>query len=232
MRSIESCRLVLLVGVLTVSIFSSSVVVMLPAAVSNQRPQSAFATFPGENGKIAFSRFIPDDYEILVMDAYDGSGQTNISNNPATDLYPSWSPNGTKIAFANNTNDGSWEIYVMNADGTNPIRLTNHPFSDQSPSWSPDGTKIAFVSNRDNGNQAIYVMNADDGSDVKRLSTGGQPDWGSAMSTEPATEEDTTAPVLSVPDDITAQATTDNGGTVVTYNVTAEDNVDGTAILR
>jgi hypothetical protein len=43
---------------------------------------------------------------------------------------------------------------------------------------------------------------------------------------------DTTPPVLTVPDDIIAQATTANGGTVVTYNVIAGDNVDGTATLE
>jgi hypothetical protein len=44
--------------------------------------------------------------------------------------------------------------------------------------------------------------------------------------------EDTTPPVLTVPDDIVADAMTANGGTVVTYSVSAEDNVDGTATLE
>ena len=29
----------------------------------------------------------------------DGSGQTNLTNNPAFDFDPAWSPDGTKIAF-------------------------------------------------------------------------------------------------------------------------------------
>lgn len=76
-------------------------------------------------------------------------------------------------------------------------------------------------------------MNAADGSEQTRLTNQGayDPDWGPAIDGEqPA--DDTTPPVLTVPDNITAQATTENGGTVVTYNVTAEDNVDGTAILE
>jgi HYR domain len=39
-------------------------------------------------------------------------------------------------------------------------------------------------------------------------------------------------PLITVPEDVVIDATTANGGTVVTYSVTAEDNVDGTAILE
>ena len=52
------------------------------------------------------------------------------------------------------------------------------------------------------------------------------------MDSELIPPADTTPPVLTVPDDIIAQATTANGGTVVTYNVIAGDNVDGTATLE
>ena len=53
-----------------------SSVVLLP----NQ--QSAFATFPGDNGKIVFrSNRDGGNEEIYVMNA-DGSGQTRVTNNP------------------------------------------------------------------------------------------------------------------------------------------------------
>jgi Tol biopolymer transport system component len=47
----------------------------------------------------------------------DGSGQINLTNNPAADDVPSWSPDGRRIAFASDR-DGNREIYVMNADGS------------------------------------------------------------------------------------------------------------------
>ena len=42
----------------------------------------------------------------------DGSNLTNLTNNAAHDIHPSWSPDGTKIAFVT-IRDGNYEIYVM-----------------------------------------------------------------------------------------------------------------------
>ena len=146
----------------------------------------AQASFPGANGKIAFSSTRDGNYEIYTMNP-DGSQQTRLTHdqpadvsptNPRFDLAPSWSPDGTKIAFETSRDGTAREIYVMNADGSNPTRLTHDPSFDLYPTWSPDGEKIAFVSMR-TGNYDIYVMNAD-GSEETRLTTSGfvgEPTW-------------------------------------------------------
>jgi len=115
-------------------------------------------TFPGANGKIAFTSQRDGNDEIYVMNA-DSTAQTRLTNNTANDFNPSWSPDGAKIAFTSDK-DFLFEIYVMNPDGTGQTRLTNNTADDFASSWSPDGAKIAFVTNRD-GNFEIYVMNAD-----------------------------------------------------------------------
>ncbi|HJX61829.1 MAG TPA: hypothetical protein VJ578_04595, partial [Dehalococcoidia bacterium] len=129
--------------------------VLLPAAAPLP---AADAAFPGANGKIAFHSYRDGNAEIYVMNA-DGSGQTRLTNEPATDNLPSWSPDGSRIAFSS-TRDGNAEVYVMNADGSGQARLTNNPAYDNEAHWSPDGSKIAFSTDRD-GNGEIYVMNAD-----------------------------------------------------------------------
>ena len=70
----------------------------------------------------------------------DGTNPINITNHPASDGGPDWSPDGQQIVFVSgrdkkNDNDKNTEIYVMNADGTNPINLTNHPAIDGQPAW-------------------------------------------------------------------------------------------------
>ena len=120
--------------------------------------QIAFQSDRNRDWEFEFEREIKGNWEIYVMNA-DGANPINLTNHPADDGAPSWSPDGRQIAFASDR-DGNWEIYVMNADGANPINLTNHPADDGAPSWSPDGRQIAFASDRD-GNWEIYVMNAD-----------------------------------------------------------------------
>jgi len=105
--------------------------------------------------RIAFSSDRDGNFEIYVMNA-NGSGQTQLTNNPALDQQPTWSPDGTQIAFASD-----FEIYVMNTDGSALSRLTNNPGRDYYPAWSPDGSQIAFSSQSNLAAGEIYVMNAD-----------------------------------------------------------------------
>jgi Tol biopolymer transport system component len=145
--------------------FVLSIVILVGAIPNALLIQPVCATFPGNNGKIAFSSSravgaaVTGNYEIYTMNP-DGSNVTDLTNNPAYDASPKWSPDGKKIVFASNRDDPKSEIYVMNADGSGVTRLTNSPEEDSGPTWSPDGNKIAFVSNR-TGNYEIYTMNAD-----------------------------------------------------------------------
>ena len=101
--------------------------------------------------------------EIFIMNR-DGSDPVNLSNHPAFDGYPAWSPDGSMIVFASNrTADGTrgnFHLYIMNADGSHVRRLLENDgtVDDARPAWSPDGTKIAFNREFVTGVSATRIM--------------------------------------------------------------------------
>lgn len=122
-------------------------------------PTSQASPPTSASGKIVFVSNRDGNNEIYVMNA-DGSNQSRLTNDPADDGGPAWSPDGSKIAFTSNRAGGNYDVWLMNADGTNPVRLTNDPAYDGGPDWSPDGTQLVFTSGRTNKSD-IYIMNAD-----------------------------------------------------------------------
>ena len=118
-------------------------------------------------GKIVFHSTREGNTEIYKMKS-DGSNQTRLTFNEASDTYPVWSPDGRQIAFQSDRAEND-EIYVMNADGSSQRNLSHHPGYDAFPDWHPDGERIAFVSDRQGGkNRDIFVMDTD-GNNVQQI---------------------------------------------------------------
>ncbi len=128
-------------------------------------PAPPLAAAQGDEGRIAFVSERDGNEEIYVMNP-DGSGMTRLTNDPANDMTPAWSPDGTRIAFSSDRNSKTddpqkgFDLYVMNADGSGVTRLTALDGAFE-PAWSPDGTRIAFTLSGANGSSSIFMMNAD-----------------------------------------------------------------------
>jgi tol-pal system beta propeller repeat protein TolB len=105
------------------------------------------------------------DNEIYLISA-DGSSVRNVTQHPANDALPSWSPDGKRLVFRS-TRAGNKELYTIGADGKGLTRLTTSPGTDTFPHWSPLGDRIVFASNR-SGDFEIYTVRPD-GSDLKQL---------------------------------------------------------------
>lgn len=119
-----------------------SLAVMVAALVASGAAQAAF---PGENGRIAFTR----EGDIITMNP-DGSDKARISTLTRFDDSPAWSPDGERLAFSG-LRRGNWDIYLIGADGGGLERVTRSPAGDFAPSWSPDGRRIAFMRQRGEG---------------------------------------------------------------------------------
>src|SRR5687767_9055765 len=81
-------------------------------------------------GKIVYS----SEGDVYVINA-DGSEKTRLTDNPAEDFDPVWSPDGTQITFRSHR-DGDEEVYIMNADGSAQSNLSAASGTDYSPAWS------------------------------------------------------------------------------------------------
>jgi Tol biopolymer transport system component len=163
--SFESKSSLLKVSLVTIAV---TVAACLLALVVSVEPSQA--TFPGENGKIAFVN------TGLYTIKPDGSDPTLLLGAESDIRNVVWSPDGTKIAFEHQEPSDFYDndIYVMNADGSDLTNLTNTSIEqgEQYPRWSPDGSKLAFERNRN-----IWMMNAD-GSDQTRLTDTAPSDFG------------------------------------------------------
>jgi Tol biopolymer transport system component len=113
-----------------------------------------------------------------------GGAVRRLTEDPAADETPAWSPAWTRLAFQSNR-AGNWDIFTLRAecDPAAPDaaqrcdvqRLTDDPADDMLPAWSPDGRSIAFVSTRD-GNPELYVMDSR-GQNQRRLTFNPSGDW-------------------------------------------------------
>ncbi|MFN7794683.1 MAG: S41 family peptidase [Planctomycetota bacterium] len=71
-----------------------------------------------------------------------------LTNHPAVDSQPRFSPNGKQIAFISNRS-GSNQIYVMPAEGGIPQQKTFHSEGYSLADWFPDGNSVLAVASRD-----------------------------------------------------------------------------------
>jgi Tol biopolymer transport system component len=101
------------------------------------------ASYPGDNGLIAFRR---NPGSTLWVANPDGSGERQLTGIQDAS-FPSFSPNGKVIAYRSGDTFSNGSIDVVGLDGSAARTVVPQDPGGNivgGPTWSPDGTKLAF----------------------------------------------------------------------------------------
>ena len=103
-----------------------------------------------------FPRFSPDGKRLaLVIDdgrqmdvwvyEWERDILTRVTADPAGDVAPVWTPDGTRLVFASTRGNNVSNLYWQRADGTGEAqRLTDSPVSQLPDAFHPDGRHLTF----------------------------------------------------------------------------------------
>jgi eukaryotic-like serine/threonine-protein kinase len=95
--------------------------------------------------------------DIWLIDVERGS-QIRLTTDPASDLFPSWSPNGDHVTFVS-TRNGLTSIYQKLSNGASPEEpLVSSPELKFNPQWPPDGQSIIYSQLNPKTNVDLYLL--------------------------------------------------------------------------
>jgi len=138
------------------------------------------ARFAPDGNTIAYASNRTGNDEIWLHHV-DGRPETQLTNDPALDAYPEWSPDGRRLVFLSEREGGIPKLFVANADGGTGARLLIEqaiawPDNIRASHWSSDGQFIAYRVPGEQGSELWTVR--PDGLDArKRLEDVSEFDW-------------------------------------------------------
>lgn len=115
-------------------------------------------TLLSPQGSIAFAAVVGAQQDVFAISAADGI-PVALTDDPADDRDPAWSPDGHRLAFASDR-DGGWDLYVLDVALGTVTHLTRDPAYEAAPTWSPDGLWLAYEAYY-GGQLDIYIIRAD-----------------------------------------------------------------------
>ena len=133
---------------------------------------------------IAYESYVDGNLDIFIRSVTDpAQALTRLTEDPATDSSPAWSPQGRQIAFVSNRS-GEPEIWVADLDQAGEaVNISGDSKSAIAhPAWSPDGSKLAWAAtDPDSGLTGLYVWDfLNPGELLRWAGSGDWPIWQNA----------------------------------------------------
>lgn len=116
---------------------------------------TANASFPGDDGKIAYARYFKHGLEIFSANPRTGRSErlTSKAILDGTTMaagHPSFGPDGRRIVFTNAVRTEAIggrrnDVYVMRADGSHVKRITHTEQGEYLPAFTADGSMVSYA---------------------------------------------------------------------------------------
>ena len=154
----------------------------------------AFTSYPGYAGKPAFSpggnsiAFVwngdrEDNFDVYVK-LVDAGSPLRLTNDPAAEADPAWSPDSRYVAFSRSGGKGT-SLYIVPSLGGSERKIADVKSSGPGIDWSPDGTTLAVSATEASGEpDCILLISVETGQKRKLTSpaVNGQGDSGPKFS--------------------------------------------------
>ncbi len=117
--------------------------------------------------------------EILIRPADGSQPAIRLTNDPAADYAPVWSPAGRQIAYVSNRT-GENEVWLADLDRIDDRfhNISNNPkANDAYPAWSPDGTRLSWTRVIDSYQNIVSLDINQPGAEPHLLGGGNRPAW-------------------------------------------------------
>ena len=123
-------------------------------------PPLAAALAPAANAapaswQLVYERAVNGEMELFVI-AAAGGVERRLTNEPAYDGLPRWTPDGQRIVFTSDRS-GTPQLWEIAAEGGRLRRLRENRATEYQADVSPDGGRLAFLSNLD-GPERLMVQ--------------------------------------------------------------------------
>jgi TolB protein len=113
----------------------------------------------------------------LYVKAVTGQALRQLTDDPANEVMPAFSPDGSRVAFASDRS-GNWDIYIKDVAGGQAVQITRDATDDIHPSFSRDGQKLIYSTfGTQSGQWEMVIIDLNSPSTKRFIGHGLFPSW-------------------------------------------------------